>query len=111
MFGRKFQRRYALTDQGVRNTRKGVLWTVVVNLIVMGGVSILYLAMSGFMGTLTDGAPLPNAAPLIALVVAFIALSIVTHLQQYKATYGLVYDEVKTTRLRLAERLRRLPLG
>ena len=111
MFGKKFQRKYALTDQGVRNTRKGVLWTVVVNLIVMGGVSILYLAMSGFMGTLTDGAPLPNAAPLIALVVAFIALSIVTHLQQYKATYGLVYDEVKTTRLRLAERLRKLPLG
>ena len=111
MFGRKFQRRYALTDQGVRNTRKGVLWTVVVNLIVMGGVSILYLAMSGFMGTLTGGAPLPNAAPIIALVVAFVALSIATHLQQYKATYGLVYDEVKTTRLRLAERLRRLPLG
>ena len=111
MFGKKFQRKYALTDQGVRNTRKGVLWTVVVNLIVMGGVSILYLAMSGFMGTLTDGAPLPNAAPLIALVVAFIALSIATHLQQYKATYGLVYDEVKTTRLRLAERLRKLPLG
>ena len=96
MFGRKFQRRYALTDQGVRNTRKGVLWTVVVNLIVMGGVSILYLAMSGFMGTLTGGAPLPNAAPIIALVVAFVALSIATHLQQYKATYGLVYDEVKT---------------
>ena len=82
-----------------------------VNLIVMGGVSILYLAMSGFMGTLTGGAPLPNAAPIIALVVAFVALSIATHLQQYKATYGLVYDEVKTTRLRLAERLRRLPLG
>ena len=111
MFGKKFQRKYALTDQGVRNTRKGVLWTVVVNLIVMGGVSILYLAMSGFMGTLTGGAPLPNAAPIIALVVAFVALSIATHLQQYKATYGLVYDEVKTTRLRLAERLRRLPLG
>lgn len=34
-----------------------------------------------------------------------------THLQQYKATYGLVYNEVKTTRLSLAERLRKLPLG
>ena len=32
-------------------------------------------------------------------------------MQQYKATYGLVYGEVKTTRLRLAERLRKLPLG
>ena len=28
-----------------------------------------------------------------------------------ESTYGLVYGEVKTTRLRLAERLRKLPLG
>ena len=41
----------------------------------------------------------------------FVLLSFVTHLQQYRATYGLVYGEVKTTRLRLAERLRKLPLG
>ena len=35
-----------------------------------------------------------------------------SHLQQYHATYGLVYNEVKSTRLqRLAERLRKLPLG
>lgn len=38
-------------------------------------------------------------------------LSFITHLQQYDATYGLVYDEVKTMRVGLAERLRKLPLG
>ena len=38
-------------------------------------------------------------------------MSFVTHLQQYKATYGLVYGEVRDTRIRLAEQLRRLPLG
>ena len=47
----------------------------------------------------------------VALTVGFVLLSFVTHLQQYRATYGLVYGEVKTTRLRLAERLRKLPLG
>ncbi|MFR2465152.1 MAG: ABC transporter ATP-binding protein, partial [Clostridia bacterium] len=41
----------------------------------------------------------------------FVIRSLATHLQQYKATYGLVYNEVKTTRLSLAERLRKLPLG
>ena len=111
MFGQKFQRKYALTDQGVRNVKKGTFWTVIVNLTVMGGMSILYLMMSGFMGTLTAGQPLPNLAFMIALVVAFVALSIATHLQQYKTTYGLVYNEVKATRLSLAERLRKLPLG
>ncbi len=111
MFGKNFQRKYALTDQGVRNTKKGAFWTVVVNLVVMGGVSVLYLLMSGFMDTLTDGSPLPGAWLPIALTVLFAILSFVTHLQQYRATYGLVYGEVKVTRLRLAERLRKLPLG
>ena len=96
MFGKEFQRKYALTDQGVRNTKQGTLWTVVVNLIVMGGMGILYLLMSRYMDTLTNGAPLPNAAVFIALVLAFLALSILTHLQQYRATYGV---------------LRKLPLG
>ena len=111
MFPKKFQRKYALTDQGVRNTKKGAFWTVIVNLVVMGGMGILYLLMYGLMGTLTDGAPLPGPALFLGLVIAFVILSFVTHLQQYHATYGLVYNEVKSTRLSLAERLRKLPLG
>ena len=111
MFGVKFRRKYALTEQGVQNTKKGTFWTVIVNLIVMGGVSILYLLMADFMGTLTDGDALPGAAFYIGLLLLFLLLSFVTHLQQYKATYGLVYNEVKATRLSLAERLRKLPLG
>ena len=110
MFGANFQRKYALTDQGVQNTKKGTFWTVVVNLVVIGGVSILYLVMSGLMETLAGGV-LPAALPVLAGLVIFALLSFLTHLQQYKATYGLVYGEVKATRLRLAERLRKLPLG
>ena len=111
MFGKAFQRRYALTDQGVKNTRKGAFWTVIVNLVVMGGMGILYMMMNKYMDTLTQGAPLPNAWIYILLVLAFVVLSLATHIQQYKATYGLVYGEVKATRLSLAERLRKLPLG
>ena len=111
MFGAKFQRKYALTDQGVQNTKKGTFWTVVVNLVVMGGVSILYLVMSALMASLTDGVSLTDSLPVLAGLLVFALLSFLTHLQQYKATYGLVYGEVKATRLRLAERLRKLPLG
>ena len=111
MFSKKVQRKYALTDQGVRNTKKGAFWTVIVNLVVMGGMGILYLLMNTLIGTLTDGAPLPGPALFLGLVIAFVILSFVTHLQQYHATYGLVYNEVKSTRLSLAERLRKLPLG
>ena len=111
MFGKNFQRKYALTDQGVKNAKKGAFWTVIVNLVVMGGMGILYLFMNTLIGTLTDGAPLPGPALFLGLVIAFVILSFVTHLQQYHATYGLVYNEVKSTRLSLAERLRKLPLG
>lgn len=111
MFGKDFQRKYALTDQGVKNTKQGMLWTVVVNLVVMGGMGILYLMMERFMGSFLDDTPLPGAGVFLLLVLAFLVLSILTHLQQYRATYGLVYSEVKDTRITLAERLRKLPLG
>ena len=111
MFGKAFQRKYALTDQGVKNTKAGTLWTVVVNLVVMGGMGILYLLMTRFMDTLMNGAPLPKALPYIGMFFAFVLLSLLTHLQQYRTTYGLVYGEIKTMRIGLAERLRKLPLG
>ena len=111
MFSKNFQRKYALTDQGLRNVQKGAFWTVIVNLAVMAGMGILYLLMGGFMGILTEGASLPGPLLFAGLTVLFVVLSFVTHLQQYQATYGLVYNEVKATRLSLAERLRKLPLG
>lgn len=111
MFSKNFQRKYALTDQGVKNTKKGAFWTVIVNLVVMGGTGILYQLMQGLMRTQTLAAPLPSAVGFAGLLLAFLVLSFVTHLQQYYATYSLVYTEVKSTRLRLAERLRKLPLG
>ena len=111
MFGENLKKKYALTDKGVLNTKKGAAWTVVVNLIMMAGMGILYLMMQNYMDTLTDGAALPNAWLFVGLILAFIVLSFVTHIEQYRTTYGLVYNEVRDTRLALAERLRRLPLG
>lgn len=111
MFGKEFQRKYALTDHGIENTKKATLWTVIVNLITMGGMGILYYMMSKYMDTLTKGTALPGAVMILALVLGFVVISFVTHMQQYRATYGLVYGEVKDVRISLAERMRKLPLG
>ncbi len=111
MFGEKFKKKYALTDKGVNNTKKGAAWTVIVNLIMMAGMGILYFMMQKYMDTLTNEAALPNAWIFIGLITAFVVLSFITHLQQYRTTYGLVYNEVRDTRLTLAERLRSLSLG
>lgn len=111
MFGKAFQRKYALSDNGVATTKRGTFWTLIVNLIVMGGIGILYYLMTQLMDTLTNGSPLPNTFVYVALIIAFLVLSFITHMQQYRTTYGLVYEEVETMRIGLAERLRRLPLG
>ena len=111
MFGESFKKKYALTDKGLQNTKKGAFWTVIVNLIMMAGMGILYFMMRDYMQTLTGGAQLPKAWLYVGLLAAFVILSFITHLQQYHNTYGLVYNEVRDTRLTLAEQLRKLPLG
>ena len=111
MFGENLKIKYALTDKGIKNTKAGAAWTVIVNLIMMAGMGILYLMMRGYINTLTEGAALPKTRFFIVLLTAFVILSFITHLHQYRTTYGLVYNEVRDTRLTLAERLRRLPLG
>ena len=111
MFGETFKRKYALTDKGVKNVKKGTFWTVIVNIVVMGGVSVLYLLMRNLTVILVNDQTEINTITILLLLVAFVFLSFITHLQQYKATYGLVYGEVKATRISLAEKLRKLPLG
>ena len=111
MFGKKFKRKYALTEKGVQNVKKGTFWTVVVNIVVMGGVSVLYLLMKDLTAVFIGNQTEMNTITILILLVAFVFLSFVTHLQQYTATYGLVYGEVKATRIALAEKLRQLPLG
>ena len=54
MFGENFRRKYALTYQGVQNVKKGTFWTVVVNIVVMGGISILYLLMNHLVSLLIE---------------------------------------------------------
>ena len=111
MMGEQLKRKYALTDKGLANTKKGAAWTVIVNLTMMAGMGILYYLMQGYMDTLTSGTPLPRAWVFLGLVAAFVVLSFFTHLEQYHTTYGLVYREIKDTRISIAERLRKLPLG
>ncbi len=105
------KRKYALTDEGVRNVRLGAAWTAAANLVVFAGVGILYLLVGQFTAHLTEGAPLPELWPYAVGLVAFIALLFVTEWFQYTYQYGVIYKESGRQRIALAERLRRLPLS
>ena len=111
MFNEKFKKTYALSDHGVESVKKGTFWTIIVNLVVMTGIGILHYLMMKFMNTYTNNEPLPSFLTFTLLVIVFLVLSFITHLQQYINTYGVVYDEVKTMRVGIAERLRKLPLS
>lgn len=103
--------KYALSDAGARNVRLGMFWTVVVNLIVMGGMTLFFLLIDAFVNTLIDGAPLPDPVPYVIGLVVFAVVLWVAHWFQYDYTYGKTYRESGRQRIDLAERLRKLPLS
>ena len=70
MFGEKFKKKYALTDKGHSNTKKGAFWTVIVNLIMMAGMGILFFMMQHYMDTLVTGAALPKVWLFLLLLLA-----------------------------------------
>ena len=111
MFGEAFKRKFALTDQGVANVKKGTFWTVIVNFIDFAGIGILFMLMKQLMATLLGSAPSPEVLPYVGGIVVFLVVSFVAHKMQYKNTYGTVYGEVGKIRISLAERLRKLPLS
>ncbi len=111
MFGKAFKRRFALTDRGVANVKKGTFWTVIVNFVDFAGIGLLFVLTRQLMAMLLDGAPAPTLGYGIGAVVVFLIVSFAAHKMQYKNTYGTVYGEVGRLRVSLAERLRKLPLS
>lgn len=107
----KLKETYALSDQGIRGAKWGTFWTCVTNLVTMGGMAALFLAMDAFVNHLTQGAELPGIAPFAIGLVAFFALLFLSNWQQYNYTYNVFYEESGRQRIELAERLRKLPLA
>lgn len=103
--------KYALTDEGARNIRLGAIWTVVVNLVSMGGVIFFFLLMDQLIALLVSSSPLPDLAPYAIGLVVFAAALWTAHWFQYDYTYGKTYRESGKQRIGLAERLRVLPLS
>lgn len=107
----KLKETYALSNQGIRGAKWGTFWTCVTNLVTMGGMAALFLAMDAFVKHLTQGAELPGIAPFAIGLVAFFALLFLSNWQQYNYTYNVFYEESGRQRIELAERLRKLPLA
>lgn len=104
---------FALSDQGAKDLRKGILATTVANLCLIAPVSLLVLVIWGLLDAVSGSGETLGAHRLlyIALVVMLFVIVVLSQWWQYNATYTVAYEESANRRIVLAEKLRRLPLS
>lgn len=97
----------ALSNRGAKNFLKACLWTGLQNISFMLPIMLVYLFVESLFGGDT-------ALSLWEVVGGSIVSLLVMYLiarKQYGSTYIAVYGESASMRIRLAEKLRRLPLS
>ena len=102
-------KKFALSHEGAKGFIRAVVACVVQDLSFMVPVSLLYILVKDFL----SGSPIPTAhyylygfGTLGALLLIFF-----TAWWKYNATYFTTYKESGVRRIRLAEKLRKLPLS
>lgn len=103
---------FALTDQGAREFKRGVVSCAIANIVLTTPIGVLFMVTSEFMNHLVDpSATLPNLEFYLVVIVAVLAVMLLAQWFEYANTYNVVYAESARKRIELAERLRRLPLS
>ena len=104
----RIMKRFALSREGA----KGLVWAIIActvgDIVLMFPVGLLYFLVSDFM----NGAVPKNHYILYGVgIFATIIMIFLSELWKYNATYFSTYRESGACRIRLAEKLRRLPLS
>ena len=104
----RLMKRFALSEEGAKGLVRAVAACTVADLILMLPVGLLYLLASDFLsGSVPEGRyPLYGLGIVVALL-----LALLSEFWKYNATYFSTYLESGACRIRLAEKLRRLPLS
>ena len=103
---------FALSDQGERELKHGIVATTIGHLCIMAPISLLMLVTMGLLNRLCGETELTMQPGVIVLMAAVLLLLIfITQWVQYNLTYKVAYEESANRRITLAEKLRRLPLA
>ena len=104
----KLMKRFALSEEGAKGLVRAVIACAVADLMLMLPVGLLYLLAGDFLsGSVPEGRyPLYGLGIAVALL-----LVLLSEFWKYNATYFSTYLESGACRIRLAEKLRRLPLS
>lgn len=107
------KRVFALSDQGSKDLRKGIIASTLNNLCLMLPVSLLMLVVLDLLEMIAgDNIKIEKKIPFyVILTVVLFVFVVVAHHYQYNKTYTVAYEESANRRIVLAEKLRRLPLS
>ena len=102
----RLMKRFALSQEGA----KGLIWATaactVADLVLMFPVGLLYLLVNDFLNSSVRSGLLYGLGIAVALL-----LVLLSEFWKYNATYFSTYRESGACRIRLAEKLRQLPLS
>lgn len=108
---RYLQKKFALSEQGGTDLTRAIFSCALTNLGLMLPMGILFLFLGRLLGPLAGvKAPALGMAGYVGISVCLLALIFVFEYIQYNATFLASYRESANMRIRLAERLRVLPL-
>lgn len=109
---KKLQKIFALTEQGAKDLVRAFLWTVVANMSLMFPMCITVLVISHIVESLMNGTNvIENIGMYVGASALIIVFIFIVHILQYNALYTATYKESANRRIRLGEKLRKLPLA
>ena len=104
----KIMKRFALSKEGAQGLVKAIAACTIADIVLMFPVGLLYYLVSDFL----DGTVPKNHCLLYGIGIASALLLIFfSEFWKYNATYFSTYKESGVCRIRLAEKLRKLPLS
>ncbi len=105
------KKKYALSDQGARDLRKGIIYSALANISLMLPVILLAAVLNQLLSPLLGTDTLELDAWVYTVIgIAILAIIFLLHYLQYTAAYLGTYDESGRRRVHLAEKIRTLPL-
>ncbi len=109
---RYFQDRYALSDEGVSDFIRGIVWSALLNISLMFPAMLAFYFLQKAVLALDTGKG-PGHGVLFYLVLAGVIAGVMflIALKQYDSAYTRIYEESARMRISLAEKIRKLPLA
>ena len=105
-----FQNRFALSEKGAKDLRRGIAFSTLLNLALMLPPSYLFLFL---MEYLEADSCIGQHTLWFYVLLAVVLMCVMFFISrwQYDSTYTTIYNESAQRRIGLAEKLRRLPLA